>query len=307
MRIVYMGTPDFAVPPIELLHKKGHEISYVVTQPDTVKNRGKKLSFSPVKEKAIELGIPVLQPEKIKKNEEFFEKIKEANPEVIVVAAYGKILPENILNLPPKGCVNIHGSLLPRHRGAAPIQAAVAAGDEETGITIMYMEKGLDTGDMIAKVSTPIGDKTAGMLHDELAKAGAELLVEVLPKLGEIKAEKQDDALSTYAPMISKADGHMDFTESPQTVERKIRAFDPWPGSYAFAGEKMYKIWAAEALEDSSDAKPGTVIGQGRDYIDVACGGNILRITQIQAPGKRRVSVGEFLKGNSIEIGTVLG
>lgn len=307
MRIVYMGTPDFAVPPIELLHKKGHEISYVVTQPDTVKNRGKKLSFSPVKEKAIELGIPVLQPEKIKKNEEFFEKIKEANPEVIVVAAYGKILPENILNLPPKGCVNIHGSLLPRHRGAAPIQAAVAAGDEETGITIMYMEKGLDTGDMIAKVSTPIGDKTAGMLHDELAKAGAELLVEVLPKLGEIKAEKQDDALSTYAPMISKADGHMDFTESPQTVERKIRAFDPWPGSYAFAGEKMYKIWAAEALEDSSDAKPGTVIGQGRDYIDVACGGNILRITQIQAPGKRCVPVGEFLKGNSIEIGTVLG
>lgn len=307
MRIVYMGTPDFAVPPIELLHKKGHEISYVVTQPDTVKNRGKKLSFSPVKEKAIELGIPVLQPEKIKKNEELFEKIKEANPEVIVVAAYGKILPENILNLPPKGCVNIHGSLLPRHRGAAPIQAAVAAGDEETGITIMYMEKGLDTGDMIAKVSTPIGDKTAGMLHDELAKAGAELLVEVLPKLGEIKAEKQDDALSTYAPMISKADGHMDFTESPQTVERKIRAFDPWPGSYAFAGEKMYKIWAAEALEDSSDAKPGTVIGQGRDYIDVACGGNILRITQIQAPGKRRVPVGEFLKGNSIEIGTVLG
>lgn len=306
MRVVYMGTPDFAVPALVRLREEGYEIPYVVTQPDAVRNRGKKISFSPVKEKALELGIEVLQPEKIKKNEEFLEKIRDAAPDVIVVAAYGKLLPESILNLPPKGCVNIHGSLLPRHRGASPIQASIAAGDEETGVTIMYMEKGLDTGNMIAKASTPIDRKTGSQLHDELAVMGAELLVDTLPKLDEITAEEQDDSLSTYAPMITKQDGHIDFESSPVTVERKIRAYDPWPGSFAYIGDKMYKIWKAEAVSEKTLEEGGTVIREGKDYLDIACGGEILRITEIQAPGKKRVSTGEFLRGNTIEIGTVL-
>ncbi|MDD6190867.1 MAG: methionyl-tRNA formyltransferase [Firmicutes bacterium] len=306
MRVVYMGTPDFAVPALVRLREEGYEIPYVVTQPDAVRNRGKKISFSPVKEKALELGIEVLQPEKIKKNEEFLEKIRDAAPDVIVVAAYGKLLPESILNLPPKGCVNIHGSLLPRHRGASPIQASIAAGDEETGVTIMYMEKGLDTGNMIAKASTPIDRKTGSQLHDELAVMGAELLVDTLPKLDEITAEEQDDSLSTYAPMITKQDGHIDFESSPVTVERKIRAYDPWPGSFAYIGDKMYKIWKAEVVSEKTLEEGGTVIREGKDYLDIACGGEILRITEIQAPGKKRVSTGEFLRGNTIEIGTVL-
>ena len=306
MRVVYMGTPDFAVPALVRLREEGYEIPYVVTQPDAVRNRGKKISFSPVKEKALELGIEVLQPEKIKKNEEFLEKIRDAAPDVIVVAAYGKLLPESILNLPPKGCVNIHGSLLPRHRGASPIQASIAAGDEETGVTIMYMEKGLDTGNMIAKASTPIDRKTGSQLHDELAVMGAELLVDTLPKLDEITAEEQDDSLSTYAPMITKQDGHIDFESSPVTVERKIRAYDPWPGSFAYIGDKMYKIWKAEAVSEKTIEEGGTVLREGKDYLDIACGGEILRITEIQAPGKKRVSTGEFLRGNTIEIGTVL-
>lgn len=306
MRVVYMGTPDFAVPALVRLREEGYEIPYVVTQPDAVRNRGKKISFSPVKEKALELGIEVLQPEKIKKNEEFLEKIRDAAPDVIVVAAYGKLLPESILNLPPKGCVNIHGSLLPRHRGASPIQASIAAGDEETGVTIMYMEKGLDTGNMIAKASTPIDRKTGSQLHDELAVMGAELLVDTLPKLDEITAEEQDDSLSTYAPMITKQDGHIDFESSPVTVERKIRAYDPWPGSFAYIGDKMYKIWKAEAVSEKTLEEGGTVLREGKDYLDIACGGEILRITEIQAPGKKRVSTGEFLRGNTIEIGTVL-
>lgn len=306
MRVVYMGTPDFAVPALVRLREEGYEIPYVVTQPDAVRNRGKKISFSPVKEKALELGIEVLQPEKIKKNEEFLEKIRDAAPDVIVVAAYGKLLPESILNLPPKGCVNIHGSLLPRHRGASPIQASIAAGDEETGVTIMYMEKGLDTGNMIAKASTPIDRKTGSQLHDELAVMGAELLVDTLPKLDEITAEEQDDSLSTYAPMITKQDGHIDFESSPVTVERKIRAYDPWPGSFAYIGDKMYKILKAEVVSEKTLEEGGTVLREGKDYLDIACGGEILRITEIQAPGKKRVSTGEFLRGNTIEIGTVL-
>lgn len=307
MKVVYMGTPDFAVPALERLYEAGYEIPYVVTQPDAVRNRGRKISFSPVKEKALELGLPLLQPERVRKNSEFREALQEAAPDVIVVAAYGQILPESILKLPPLGCVNIHGSLLPRHRGASPIQAAIAAGDEETGVTIMYMERGLDTGDMLTKASTPVDGKTAGMLHDELAVLGADLLMETLPLLGEISGEKQDDELSTYAPMITKEDGHMDFSTAPEVLERKIRAYDPWPGTFAFAGEKMYKIWQAEVPGIACDRAPGTVTELGRDYIDVACEGGILRITEIQAPGRKRVPVREFLKGNTIEIGTVLG
>lgn len=310
MRIVYMGTPDFAVPALQELYDSGHEILYVVTQPDAVRNRGKKISFSPVKEKAISLNIPVLQPVKVKKDEEFARILEAAAPDVIVVAAYGQILPKRILDIPAKGCLNIHGSLLPRFRGAAPIQASIIEGDEETGITIMYMEEGLDTGAMLAKAKTSVDRKTGQELHDELSIMGAKLMVETLEKLseGNIEAEKQDDSLSTYAPMISKADGHIDFGCDPERIERTVRAFDPWPGTYAYIGEKMLKIWRAEGVvtDEADHLEPGTVVKAQDGSIDIACKGGLLKVLEIQAPGKRRTAVREYLKGNSIEIGTVL-
>ena len=308
MRLIYMGTPDFAVPPMEMLAQAGHEIIYAVTQPDAVRDRGKKVKFSPVKEKAIELGIPVLQPTKIRKNEEFAKLLREAAPDAAIVAAYGKILPADILNIPKYGCLNIHGSLLPRFRGAAPIQAAIIAGDEKTGITIMRMDEGLDTGDMVAKAETPIAGKTCEELHDELAMMGAKLITKTLEDIdGSLAgAEKQDDALSTYAPMISKADGHIDFSCSPEEIERRIRAFDPWPGTFAEMNGKTFKLWKAVALDQETDAAAGTVVAAGKEGLDISAGGRILRVTQIQAPGKKRMETGDYLRGNVIEIGTVL-
>lgn len=306
MKIVYMGTPDFAVPPLEALHEAGHEVEYVVTQPDSVRDRGKKIKFSPVKEKAIELGIPVLQPERVKGNKEFIKTISDAEPDVIAVAAYGQLLPKEILDIPKQGCINVHGSLLPRFRGAAPIQRAIIEGDEETGVTIMYMEEGLDTGDMLAKAATPVDKKTGQQLHDELALMGAELLVKTLPELEHIKGERQDDALHTYAPMISKKEGHVDFSNSPQQIERLVRAFDPWPGTYCFYGEKMMKLHKVEALDEKTDKLNGTVLRASAEGVDIAAGNGVLRVTQIQMPGKKRVEIKEYLKGNIIEIGTVL-
>ncbi len=309
MRIVYMGTPDFAVPALEAIHEAGHEIAFVVTQPDTVRDRGKKVKFPPVKEKALELGLKVLQPKKLKRNEKFLQIMKDAQPDAVVVAAYGKILPGDLLEVPGYGCLNIHGSLLPRFRGAAPIQRAIMEGDRETGITIMCMDEGLDTGDMLARVSTPIEDKTAAQLHDELAAMGAGLMVETLQKIrtGEVHPEKQDDSLATYAPMISKGDGHIDFTQEPERIERTIRAFDPWPGTYAYLDEKLFKLWKAEAISPgAAGAEPGTVTAVGKEYFDIAAGSGILRVLEVQAPGRKRVAAEEYLKGNNIEIGTVL-
>ena len=307
MKIVYMGTPDFAVPALEALHREGYEIPFVVTQPDALRDRGKKVKFPPVKEKALDLGLQVMQPEKMRKDEGFIKTLRDAAPDLIVVAAYGQLLPKEVLDIPAKGCVNIHGSLLPRFRGAAPVQRAIIAGDEETGITLMYMEEGLDTGDMIVKRSTATAGKTGQQLHDELSQMGAELLVETIPHLDAITAEKQNDEESTYAPMISKSEGHIDFSRTPDEIERIIRAFDPWPGSYAYCGDKMMKLWQAEVPGIKTGAANGTVIGTGENGIDVAAAGEVLRITQIQVPGKKRVAVREYLKGNSIEIGTVLG
>lgn len=308
MRLIYMGTPDFAVPPMEMLTKAGHEIIYAVTQPDRVRDRGKKVRFSPVKEKAVELGIPVLQPEKIRRNEEFAQILKDAEPDAAIVSAYGKILPKHILDIPKYGCLNIHGSLLPRFRGAAPIQAAIIAGDEETGVTIMHMDEGLDTGDMLAKAATTASGKTCGELHDELSVLGGKLLVETLEDIeGALaKAEKQDDSLSTYAPMISKEDGHLNFSMTPEELERRMRAYDPWPGTFAEMNGKTYKLWRAQALEDSTDAPAGTVVAAGKEGLDISAGGRLLRVTQIQAPGKKRMNTGDYLRGNLIEIGTVM-
>ena len=309
MKIVYMGTPDFAVPALTALAEAGHEIGYVVTQPDAVRDRGKKVKMTPVKEIALKLGLNVLQPEKIKKDAEFFAALSAYEPDLIVVAAYGQILPKELLDLPKLGCVNIHGSLLPRFRGAAPIQRAILEGDEETGITLMYMEEGLDTGAMLAKRSTPIGKKNGQQLHDELALMGAQLLVETLPALaaGEIKPEPQDDAESTYAPMIAKRDGEIDFSWSPERIERLIRAFDPWPGAFTSYQGKLLKIWQAEVSGAACAQPAGTIVGITEAGIEISAGGGMLIAQVIQLPGKKRVAVRDYLKGNSIEKGSVLG
>lgn len=306
MKIVYMGTPDFAVPALEKIYEEGYEIPFVVTQPDSVRDRGKKVRFSPVKEKALELGLKVMQPESVKRDRQFIDILKQTAPDIIVVAAYGQILTKEVLDIPRLGCVNIHGSLLPRFRGAAPIQRAIIAGDKETGVTIMYMAEGIDTGGMLAKAATPVDSKTGQQLHDELAVMGAQLLADTIPQLGNIEAEEQEDGKSTYAPMISKEEGHMDFSLEPDVIERMIRAFDPWPGTYAYYGGKMIKIWEGRAIGQKSDAACGTVLAASEEGIDVSAGGGVLRITRIQIPGKKRVDVKEYLKGNSIEIGTVL-
>ncbi|MCI9598526.1 MAG: methionyl-tRNA formyltransferase [Firmicutes bacterium] len=309
MKIIYMGTPDFAVPALEALAEAGHEIGYVITQPDSSRDRGKKVKMPPVKEKALELGLDVLQPENIKKDETCLTRIRQYAPDIIAVAAYGQILPKAILDIPRLGCVNIHGSLLPRFRGAAPIQRAILEGDEETGVTIMFMEEGLDTGAMLAKASTPIDRKNGAMLHDELAELGAKLLTETLPKLeaGILEPEPQDDARSTYAPMISKKDGEIDFTKSPQQIERLIRAFDPWPGAFTSYNGKLLKIWEAEVSPKANKEPAGTITKVSADGIEISAGGGTLVAKVIQLPGKKKVAVSDHLKGNRIEAGSVLG
>ncbi len=309
MKTVYMGTPEFAVEALQALYDAGHEIGFVITQPDKARDRGKKLQPTPVKERAQELGIEVLQPEKIKGNEEILQRMRDYSPDLIVVTAYGKILPKEMLEIPKKGCINIHASLLPRFRGAAPIQRSIIEGDEYTGVTLMYMAEGLDTGDMIAKAETPIGSKDAGELHDELAVLGAELLRKTLPDIeaGSVRREKQDDSKATYAAMIFKQDGLIDFKKSPVEIERLIRGTTPWPGAYTNYRGENFKIWKAVPLDETSEAFPGEVVRISDEGIDISCGGKILRAEVIQVPGKRKMTVSDFLRGNSIEPGMILG
>lgn len=309
MKTVFMGTPDFAAVILEALAKSRHEIAYAVTQPDKARNRGKKIQYTPVKELALEKGIEVLQPEKVRGNEDFIGQMRECAPDIMIVAAYGQILPKEILELPKYGCINVHASLLPKLRGAAPIQKAIIDGEKETGVTIMQMAEGLDTGDMLLKESVEIGDMNYSRLHDRLAEVGARLLIEALDLIeeGKVQAEKQDESLSTYAHMISKADGKVDFRRSPEEIERLIRGFDPWPGAFCDCGDVVMKLWQAEPLEeDTQGIQPGTVLSADAEGLKIACGGRALLVTEIQVPGKKRVSVGEYLKGNHIEVGTVL-
>lgn len=308
MKTVFMGTPDFAVPVLDAMINAGHEVGYVITQPDKARNRGKQVQFTPVKELAVSKGIAVLQPERIKNSPETLELLKEYNPDIIVVVAYGQIIQKEILELPKFGCVNVHASLLPKLRGASPIQHAILAGEEKSGVTIMQMGEGLDTGDMLTKVSTPINKKNGEELHDELSQLGAKLLVDtlVLIEEGIVTPEHQDDSKSTYAGMISKADGKIDFSKKPVQIERQIRAFDPWPGAYCSLNGATMKVWKADVIEKTTDRENGTVVEVSNNGIDVCCGGEILRITEIQMPGKKRVTVDAFLRGNKIEKGTIL-
>jgi len=309
MKIVFMGTPEFAVPALSAIAASRHEVKYVVTQQDKAKDRGKKVQYPPVKEKALSLGIEVLQPEKIKNNKEITEKIAEAAPDVIVVVAYGKILPTEILSIPKFGCINIHASLLPRWRGAAPIQRAIIEGDETTGITIMHMSEGLDEGDMIISESIAVESKTFSELHNELSVTGAELIVEALVQIesGTAPRVAQDGTLATYAPMIFKSDGLIDFSKKPKELARLVRGLSPWPGAYTYYNGETMKVWEVFPLDNEAVCPAGTIVKVSDDGIEVSAGGKTLLITEIQMPGKKRVKIKEYLKGNKIEKLDVLG
>lgn len=306
MKTVFMGTPDFAATILKYLYESENSVELVVTQPDKAKNRGKKVQFTPVKEVALAHETEVLQPQRVRGDEELVAALKQASPDVIVVAAYGQILPEEILNLPKYGCVNVHASLLPKLRGASPIQQAIVTGEEKTGVTIMQMAKGLDTGDMLTRDEIEIGTLNGSQLHDELAEMGGRLLIKTLDMIdrGEVTPEPQDDSKATYAGMISKQDGKIDFKKSPEEIERFIRGFDPWPGAFCSYEGEVIKFWKAEPVDSACDKAEGTVISADKDGIKISCGGKILKVTEIQAPGKRRMTTDDYLRGRTVEVGT---
>lgn len=309
MKVIFMGTPDFAVPTLETLIQN-HQVVAVVTQPDKAKGRGKAMALTPVKEKALEYEIPVYQP--IKAREEGFLQILESyEPDVIVVVAFGQILPESILNLPKYGCINVHASLLPKYRGAAPIQWAVINGEEVSGVTTMYMAKGIDTGDMIDKVVVPIDKKeTGGSYHDKLSAAGAGLLIETLKKLEDGTAVRivQDHSLSTHVKMLDKALGNIDWNQDAQYIERLIRGLNPWPSAYTRLHNKTLKLWDAEVLPpDDGQAEVGTIVTTQGKCLVVKTGNGCLAIKELQLEGKKRMKVDAFLLGYPVEIGTKLG
>ncbi|AEV69141.1 methionyl-tRNA formyltransferase [Acetivibrio clariflavus DSM 19732] len=305
-----MGTPEFAIPSLDMLLKEGYDVVAVVTQPDKPKGRGNKMSPPPVKEYAIEHGIEVLQPEKVK-TEEFVEKIKEINPDLLVTAAYGKILPKSVLDIPKYGCINVHGSLLPRYRGAAPIQWSIINGEKVTGITTMYTDVGMDTGDMLVKAEIQITeDMTAGELHDKLAVLGAEVLKETLLRLknGTLERIPQNDEEATYAPMMTKEIGCIDWSKSSREIHNLVRGTNPWPGAYTFLSGKKMKIWMTSVVsDDKHDSKAGTILKVSKDGIVVACGSGKLNIKEIQFENARKMSVEEYICGHKIGEGELLG
>lgn len=310
MKVVFMGTPDFAVETLNEIVNAGHEVALVVTQPDKPKGRGNKMQFPPVKERALELGLSVEQPVKVK-DDEFINKLKEIKPDAIVVVAFGQILPERILNLPKYGCFNVHASLLPHLRGAAPIQWSVIDGEKESGVTIMFMEKGLDTGDMIAKTVVPLNEKeTGGSLHDKLMIAGAKLLVETLPKIeqGDIVREKQDDSQSTYAKMLDKQLGKLDFhTQTAEEMERLIRGLNPWPSAYISLDGKTLKIWSADVIKEELPGEVGTIVKVVKDGFYIKTKEGCLNVKELQLEGKKRMDTKSFLLGYEVKPGTEIG
>ena len=308
MRIVFMGTPDFAVPTLTALIEGGHEVVAVVTQPDKPKGRGKAVLMTPVKEKAIEYEIPVYQPVKVR-DPEFVELLKTMAPDAIVVVAFGQILPKEILDMTPYGCINVHASLLPSYRGAAPIQWAVINGDKVSGVTTMQMNEGLDTGDMIMKTEVPLSeDETGGSLHDKLAEAGAKLCVETLKALEDKTAtwEVQGESPTAYAKMLDKKLGDIDWSRSAKSIECLIRGLNPWPSAYTDWNGKVMKIWEAGVLDENTDAKPGTIVKVEKDSFSVQTGDGLLKVLALQIPGKKRMEADAFLRGYQIETGCEL-
>ncbi len=319
MRIVYMGTPEFAAVALDAIVKE-HEVVAVITQPDKPQGRNRKLVPTPVKVKAQAYDIPVYQPVKIRE-EESVQMIRDYNPDVIVVAAYGQILPESILNIPKYGCINIHASLLPKYRGAAPIERAIIDGEVMTGVTTMYMAKGLDTGDMIEKAEVPItGEDTGASLHDKLAEAGAALILTTLAKLeaGTVTRTKQDDAQSCYAAMLTKELGRMDFTRPAVELERLIRGLNPWPCAYTTIDGKNVKLYKAEVInldaqmlqeksEQTLTFTPGEIVEVAKKYFVIACGEGALRVRNLQPEGKKAMDTSAYLNGNPLKPGMRAG
>ena len=311
MKIVYMGTPDFAVNPLHALAEAGYEVAGVITQPDKPKGRGKTMLPTPVKEEALKHGFPVYQPVKVR-DPEFLQVLEKLEPDIIVVAAFGQIIPKSILELPKYGCINIHASLLPKYRGAAPIQQAVIDGEKESGVTIMRMGTGLDTGDMISKIVVPIAkDETGGTLFDKLAEAGAKLLVETLPHIfdGTAVYEKQPEESPTpYAGMITKQMGLINFGKSAAELERLVRGLNPWPSAFTFWNGKTLKVWESFVVKSeetgAEKSEPGTVVKTDKKGIYVACGEDVLVLSQVQLEGKKRMDADAFLRGCHIETGS---
>ncbi len=305
MKIVYMGTPDFAVAPLEAMLQAGYEVTAVVTQPDKQKGRGKEMAMSPVKECALKHGIPVFQPTKIKEKDNV-EQLRTYEADIFVVAAFGQILSEEILNMPKYGCINIHASLLPAYRGAAPIQWSILNGEKETGVTIQQMAKGVDTGDILSRVIVPIAEKETGeSLFDKLMLAGAELLVDTLPRIeqGTIVPEKQNEDLATYAGKLEKNMGEIDWSKSAVEIERWVRGLNSWPSAFTHYKGKTLKIWEADVLPNQENVTDpqGSVVAVGKDFFDVVTGDGILRVKSIQLEGKKRMPVKDFLLGYEIQ------
>lgn len=307
MRIVFMGTPDFARDSLKALVEAGHKIELVVTNPDKPKGRGMKMIPSEVKEYAITQGFELEQPMKVRKNEELYEKIKNINPDIICVVAYGKIIPKEILDLPKFGCINVHGSLLPKYRGAAPIQWAVINGDKETGVTTMFMDEGMDTGDMLLKEVVEIGEnETTGELWDRLSAVGANLLVETLKQIedGSVKREKQSDDFS-LAPMLDREIAKIDWkNKSVNEIKNLVRGLNPFMGAYSFFNEKKLKFWKVECADKQCDKEPGEVIcSNSKEGLFIAGTDGIVSVLEIQGENAKKMCISDYLRGNKIDIG----
>ncbi len=310
MKIVYMGTPDFAVPALEKIYEQGWDIPLVIAKPDRPASRGHRMQQCDVKKRALELGLCVETPERVKQAPELVCKLKEIDPDFIVVAAYGKILPREILDIPRCGCINIHGSLLPKYRGAAPIQRAVLNGESLSGVTIMYMAEECDAGDILAQKAVSIEGKTSEQVFEELSVLGADLLTECLPKIltGELKGTPQDASQATYAAMIAKEEGRIDWTRGAKALESHVLGMYSWPIAFTFLNGEVFKIHEARAEGQRTAKDPGTVVSAGKEGIGVACGdGCVLLLKKVQMPGRKAMDAGAFLLGHSLEVGTVLG
>ena len=308
MRIIFMGTPDIAASVLDAIIKAGHEVAAVYTQPDKPKGRGKSMQYTPVKEKALEYDIPVFQPVKVGEPS-VVEEIRGYAPEGIVVVAFGQLLPETILNMPPLGCINVHASLLPKYRGAAPIQRVIIDGEKISGVTTMYMAKGLDTGDMIEKLPVPIDEKeTGGSYYDKITEAGARLCVSTLDKLEKGTAERipQDDSQSCYAHKLTKEMGELDFSQDAATLERLIRGLNPTPSAYSHLNGKTLKIFEADVVEGDKTKAPGTIVSVDKKSFVIQCGVKALKILELQLEGKKRMQTSAFLLGYTITPGMEL-
>lgn len=308
MKIVFMGTPELAACSLRALIDNGYEIPLVVTQPDRKGNRNKMI-LSPVKQLALDHGIEVAQPHRLRKDEDLISRLRDIAPDMIVVAAFGQILPQSVIDIPRLGCINVHGSLLPDLRGASSMQEAVLRGYDVSGVTIMRMDAGLDTGDMISKIECDIRGKNITEVTSILAAAGARLLIETIPHIADGTAvyEKQDENKSTYAKMINKTDGFTDFSESAAAIECKIRAYYEWPTCYSYLDGQQVKFFRAEVIDEAPDGEPGTVSTISRtDYV-INCGAGKLRILEQQLQGKKRMSAGDFMRGHKLSVGDRFG